>query len=288
MTTAPTAFPVTVYRYAEQVKMKLSFELDSDTGYYIPKMTLGVGTSGTDPLLGKGYIWKDTTGITLRYTKMNGTNVDFHIGEDGITGLSTDSKDVKVGIQLASVMNAEAVTVTSEETTLGAVGISVASDSDVPIYVSLSVMPSDATHAAIRVYLDGSLKLTRKFVLFSTDEQSLCCTGIIDSIAAGDHTLTFKAAADDANMTVAACAFLGYAIIPGSAYQSYAAGLIAYYEFNDAADSGSLGMDLTACGSITYAEGKVGNCAVFNGSNWYYFIDNTMLQMYSPEQMIFQ
>jgi hypothetical protein len=167
--------------------------------------------------------------------------------------------------------------VASEEMILGAVGISVASNNDVPVYVSLTVTPSDATHAAVKVYLDGSLKLTRKFVLFSTDEQNLCCTGIIESIAAGNHTLTFKAVADDANMAVAGAGFLGYAIIPGSAYQSYAEGLIAYYELDDATDSGSLGMDLTAYGSITYAEGKVGNCAVFNGSSWFYFIDNTML-----------
>jgi hypothetical protein len=39
-------------------------------------------------------------------------------------------------------------------------------------------------------------------------------------------------------------------------------------------------MDLTAYGSITYAEGKVGNCAVFNGSSWFYIQNNMLMEMF--------
>jgi hypothetical protein len=56
--------------------------------------------------------------------------------------------------------------------------------------------------------------------------------------------------------------------------------MIAYYEMDDAADSGSLSMDLTAYGSITYAEGKIGNCAVFNGSSWFYIQNNMLMEMF--------
>lgn len=61
--TEETAYPVYVYLYNELVKMEQSFETDGTD--YVPKITLGAGSSSGDE--GKGIIWKDADGLTLSY-----------------------------------------------------------------------------------------------------------------------------------------------------------------------------------------------------------------------------
>lgn len=216
MTTTPTAYPVLIYDYTELTKAKISFDLDADTGYYLPKITLGAGSSLENPLLGKGYIWKDATGMTLRYTKYDGTNVDLHIGEDGITGITGNSSSF--GIQVTFTENAGSITISSAEMTLGGIPLNVSTTTDVPVFVSLTGTPADATHLTISVYLDSTLKVTRKLLALTTDEQSFCCTGILKDVPEGNYVVTFKAVAADANIAIAANGFLGYALIPNNAY----------------------------------------------------------------------
>lgn len=84
--TVVSAFPAYIYVYNELTKFKWSFELYD--GNYIPQLTLGAGVGNTDyPDWGKAFIYKEPDGLLLRYVKRdNGENVDFRIGEDGVTG----------------------------------------------------------------------------------------------------------------------------------------------------------------------------------------------------------
>lgn len=86
--TVVSAFPAYTYVYNELTKFKWSFELYNGT--YIPQLTLGAGAGNTEfPDWGKGFIYKETDGLLLRYVKrLTGENVDLRIGETGITGVT--------------------------------------------------------------------------------------------------------------------------------------------------------------------------------------------------------
>lgn len=77
-----TAFPVHIYDYTEYVKLELFFELDATTGYYVPKMVWGVGSGVGDR--GKGYIFKNDTGLMLEYKANSGKDYTVVLGENGI------------------------------------------------------------------------------------------------------------------------------------------------------------------------------------------------------------
>lgn len=69
-TTNGTDYPVKVYVYKEFIKMSQYFDFDYDTGYATPKINLGQG-DGLFPQSGKGYIFKDTDGVKIRYYAQN-------------------------------------------------------------------------------------------------------------------------------------------------------------------------------------------------------------------------
>jgi hypothetical protein len=75
------AYPVMIYDYDEVSKLKLFYELDETTGYYVPKMVWGVG-AGVDghPEYGKGYIFKDETGMIFKYIDDLGKTSSVRIG----------------------------------------------------------------------------------------------------------------------------------------------------------------------------------------------------------------
>ncbi|OPX88127.1 MAG: hypothetical protein A4E53_02144 [Pelotomaculum sp. PtaB.Bin104] len=77
-----TDYPVLVYVYTEQVKMELYHELDSATGFYVPKMIWGVGTGTYD--YGKGFITKDDDGLILKYITTTGKVQTIKLSETGI------------------------------------------------------------------------------------------------------------------------------------------------------------------------------------------------------------
>ena len=80
-TTNITNFPVMTYVYTEHVKMQIAFEFDGINE--VPRMVLGAGTGIGNH--GKGYIWKDHTGLMIRYLSgVNGAERNVHLGDDGI------------------------------------------------------------------------------------------------------------------------------------------------------------------------------------------------------------
>lgn len=84
VTTDTTAYPVMVYDYHLRRKLHLFFEIDSETGYAVPKMVWGVGNEvGAQ----KGYIVKDETGLRMQYEATNGKTYGICIGENGIQGV---------------------------------------------------------------------------------------------------------------------------------------------------------------------------------------------------------
>lgn len=85
MTIEVTDYPVTVYQYDEVVKMKMFYELDGETGYYVPRMAWGAGAGVVGyPERGKGFIEKDGDGFKLSYLNEAGTEYSIILGETGI------------------------------------------------------------------------------------------------------------------------------------------------------------------------------------------------------------
>ena len=63
-----------------------------------------------------------------------------------------------------------------------------------------------------------------------------------------------------------------------------ASGLQAFYKLSDLSDSSGNNRTLTNNGSVTFASGKIGNAAVFNGSNW---LENENINLYGATQASF-
>lgn len=72
-TLTDTGYPVMVYQYEEVVKMKISFETDPETGYYLPIIQLGQGDGVTD-LSSKAFIRKGQTGVEMTYFESSTQN----------------------------------------------------------------------------------------------------------------------------------------------------------------------------------------------------------------------
>ena len=51
--------------------------------------------------------------------------------------------------------------------------------------------------------------------------------------------------------------------------------LLAFYKLNDLTDSSGNGNTLTNNGDVTFSSGKIGNAAVFDGTNWLSSSENT-------------
>ena len=81
------AYPVTQYVYTEMVKAKFSFE--NVGGTYEPQIWLGAGAGVSGhPEYGKACIWKDTTGLLLKYITSTGAEHYIRLGESGIEGIT--------------------------------------------------------------------------------------------------------------------------------------------------------------------------------------------------------
>ena len=78
-TTEVTDYPVTVYQYTEKTKMRLFYELDDLTGYYVPRMEWGEGYGQADPDRGKGFMHKDENGFVFEFINAEGESASVMI-----------------------------------------------------------------------------------------------------------------------------------------------------------------------------------------------------------------
>jgi len=84
MTTSATNYPVTIYKYAEIIKLQICFYLDDTTGYYTPKMVWGAGSGATQDS-GKTFVYKGSDGYYIDYRhSVTGESTIFKITDDGI------------------------------------------------------------------------------------------------------------------------------------------------------------------------------------------------------------
>jgi hypothetical protein len=84
-----TGFPVTVYKYTEQLKLRITFEFNATSNEYEPLIIFGLG-AGVEgfPDWGKGFIRKQPDGLKFSYLKQtNGDEVSIKLGDNGIEGL---------------------------------------------------------------------------------------------------------------------------------------------------------------------------------------------------------
>ena len=94
-TTDVTDYPVTIYVYEELSKLKVFFK--DDNGVYIPQLELGAGGGVPGyPDRGKGFIYKDSEGLLLKFIKNNGQEIILRLGEDGLQGSSSPLVDVSL------------------------------------------------------------------------------------------------------------------------------------------------------------------------------------------------
>lgn len=78
-----TGYPVTIYTYDETIKLAINFELEGTD--YIPKIVLGAGVGNEAyPNRGKGFVYKDTNGLLLKYITSDGVEYSIELGENGI------------------------------------------------------------------------------------------------------------------------------------------------------------------------------------------------------------
>lgn len=89
--TEPTSWPVMVYQYTEQIKRSIGFQMDSETGYYLPIDIYGAGNSlNPATAKGRGYIQKKPDGMHAYYETEGNVRTEVFWNEDGfidITGL---------------------------------------------------------------------------------------------------------------------------------------------------------------------------------------------------------
>jgi len=94
MTPSETEWPVLVYVYDLMTKLQMDFEPD-DSLTMVPKIILGAGAGVVGhPNYGKGYIYKETDGLLLRYIKADGSLVQIKLGESGLEGTSSQLVDI--------------------------------------------------------------------------------------------------------------------------------------------------------------------------------------------------
>jgi hypothetical protein len=91
-TTNETDWPIMVYVYTEYVKLKHYFELDSQSGYMIPKMVWGTGFGDGDK--GKAFIFKDNDGLVFQYVNSAGITREIRLGEAGVSGTGEDLSSI--------------------------------------------------------------------------------------------------------------------------------------------------------------------------------------------------
>lgn len=87
------SFPVVIYKYTEYDKMDISFEAAGTDD--IAQITMGTGNGVGDEQ--KAFIYKDATGITIKYVQDGGDVLSLKLGEDGVTINESPYHKITVG-----------------------------------------------------------------------------------------------------------------------------------------------------------------------------------------------
>lgn len=88
MTLTDTGYPVLIYAYVETVKFDMTFESEDPQAV---KMTFGAGFGYTNPDEGKGFLYKDATGLLMKYVQAGGNVLELRLGDDGIRQVGNNS-----------------------------------------------------------------------------------------------------------------------------------------------------------------------------------------------------
>lgn len=175
-TTEITDYPVLVYKYDEQKKMKLLFDsLDDD---HIPQIELGIG-DGTGPLHGQGIIRKETDGVFLKYYSRDSGDLRYiKIGDDGIEMFPAI-------IQYAETKNFSSVTVGTTDQFMGILGATTTSRTRMVVNTHLNGTPSTDLTATLIVKLDGVQVYETSKQYQSGKKDQMLFTGILPVRSAG-------------------------------------------------------------------------------------------------------
>lgn len=95
-TTKVTAFPVYQYIYFESTKQSISFELENESGMYIPVSIFGSGT-GVTSTSGQARQRKNASGLELVYNTGNGNRLaGVYWRDDGFVDVTARRADIKI------------------------------------------------------------------------------------------------------------------------------------------------------------------------------------------------
>lgn len=103
MTPLETEWPVMVYVYDLTTKLEMNFEAEYESGVLtqVPKIILGAGVGNAEhPEYGKGYIYKGTDGLLLKYITSAGKELTAYLNEDGIDIAHTATDDSVITLSL--------------------------------------------------------------------------------------------------------------------------------------------------------------------------------------------
>lgn len=90
MTLTDTGYPVLIYAYVETVKFDMTFESEDPQAV---KMTFGAGFGYTNPDEGKGFLYKDATGLLMKYVQAGGNVLELRLGDDGIRQVGNNASN---------------------------------------------------------------------------------------------------------------------------------------------------------------------------------------------------
>lgn len=103
-----TDYPVMVYVYDLMTKMQIDFEYDSSSNAMVPKLILGAGVGNPDhPNWGKGFVYKDTDGLRLKYITSAGKELTAYLNEDGIDIKNETADGKESTIQMTDFVDAK-------------------------------------------------------------------------------------------------------------------------------------------------------------------------------------
>ena len=159
--TTPTAYPVQVYAYEEEVKRGISFE--PVNGIYSPVDRFGAGNAQGN---NKAWILKTADGFDIRYLTPDNREIGIRMGTDGkvvIDGLAYDADEIRAALGLShdgGASGASALDLTQIRADGSVSGLSVDEDGYADVYGMRKVAALDFSNVASGTFsetLDGGV-----------------------------------------------------------------------------------------------------------------------------------